>query len=90
MIFVYIIFCSFDDVSDFGLIVFIFVIIENIVGLFDYFGSLRANFDTILQLRFRGMLKQFYHTAACTIFNSDDLRTWKSVCLKCNSACTYS
>ena len=48
MIFVYRIFCSFDEVSDFGLIVFIFVIIENIVGLFDYFGSLRANFDTIL------------------------------------------
>jgi hypothetical protein len=37
-------------------------------------------------LRFRGMLKQFYHTAACTIFNSDDPRTWKSVCPKCKSA----
>ena len=47
-------FCSFDDVSDFGLIVFIFVIIENIVGLFDYFGSLRANFDTILHGAQRG------------------------------------
>ncbi len=40
----------------------------------------------ITLLRFRGMLEQFYRTAACTIFNSDDPRTWKSVCLKCNSA----
>ncbi len=44
----------------------------------------------ITLLMFRGMLKQFYHTAACTILNSDDPRTWKSVCLICNSARIFS
>ena len=46
----------------------------------------RVGFGKQGLLRFRGMLKQFYHTAACTIFNSDDPRTWKSVCPKCKSA----
>jgi hypothetical protein len=37
-------------------------------------------------LRFRSLLKEHYLTASQTIFDSDDPRTWKSVCLKCNSA----
>ena len=41
--------------------------------------------DTSL-LRFRSLLKEHYLTATQTIFDSDDPRTWKSVCLKCNSA----
>ena len=43
--------------------------------------------DTSL-LRFRSLLKEHYLTASQTIFDSDDPRTWKSVCLKCNSAHT--
>ena len=43
--------------------------------------------DTSL-LRFRSLLKEHYLTASQTIFDSDDPRTWKSVCLKCYSART--
>jgi hypothetical protein len=41
--------------------------------------------DTSL-LHFRSLLKEHYLTASQTIFDSDDPRTWKSLCLKCNSA----
>ena len=35
---------------------------------------------------FKKLLLQYYHTALELNYNVDDLRSWKTICLKCNQA----
>jgi hypothetical protein len=37
-------------------------------------------------VRFRKLLLDYYHNAAKTSYDVDDARTWRTVCLKCNTS----
>lgn len=40
--------------------------------------------------RFKNMLQKYYFKSVVTNFSADDVRTWKTICSKCNTARTLS
>ena len=48
--------------------------------------SSRKAKESISLVRFRSLLLEFYHNATRAVYDVDDVRTWRTVCPKCNTS----
>ena len=52
--------------------------------------SARVKINDLSLAQFKRLLRHYYTSALWTCYNVEDPRTWKTICLKCNYACTLT
>ena len=59
-------------------------------NIFCYAQKRCARGDTAPLTQFKSGLYKYYQLAVKNVFDVDDPRTWKSICLSCNKCCNLS